>query len=447
MAYSAERSFARLNRAWEVGRRILTAPVSRRSGQELGYALLSLPLALLGAAYVLVGFALGAGLAVTALGVPLLAAVVPGARGIGRARRWLARALLGERITAPAPLRPGPGLFAWLRAGLRDPVGWRAIGYVLLNLPIALLGLWVVMITWAWGLIALTYPVQHLLGVNQTAVRDAAGRPRQGFVLGDLVLTGPWLLLVSVGGAMLVLLAPWAVRTVLLLDRLLVRALLGDDRAHRIRELRRTRSLAVEDAAATLRRIERDLHDGVQARLVALAMNLTMVAETLGADASEPARAALATARHNARTAIAELRDVVRGIHPPALDNGLDDAIATLAAQGTVPVEVRTAITERPSPAIETIAYFCVAELLTNVARHSGASRATVEIIQYGDRLRLRVEDDGRGGARPESTAGSGGGSGLRGLADRVATVDGTLHTSSPAGGPTVVTVDLPLRT
>jgi signal transduction histidine kinase len=185
---------------------------------------------------------------------------------------------------------------------------------------------------------------------------------------------------------------------------------------------------------------------------VALAMHLDMAKEKLAgvgpapADPGVPggdddlvrARDLLDTAHHNATEAIVELRDVTRSIHPPALDRGLDAALATLAARSGVPATVRASIAVRPSPAIETIAYFCVAELLTNVAKHSGASRATVDVTGDGRLLRLRVSDDGRGGAalRP--------GGGLAGLAERVRTVDGRLDIASPAGGPTLVTVDLP---
>lgn len=424
------------------GRQILRAPFARRTWDELAYLVLGAPLALFGACYVLVCFLLGAGLAITALGVPLWAATVTGSRGLGRARRGLARMLLGEAISAPAASRRGPGLFPWIHAALRDRAGWRAIGYLIAGLPVTLLGLGVVTVTWAWGLIAFTYPLQHALEVNQRTARGD-GTGRHGFILGDIVFdTWPGLLVVSAAGAVLILLAPWAVRGVVLLDRLLIRSLLGPDRAQqRITDLERSRAHAVDDAAAMLRRIERDLHDGVQARLVALGMNLTMVGDTLGADASDTIRALLATARDNAKAAIIELRDVVRGIHPPVLDNGLDAAVATLGARNPIPVHVRTEIPDRPSAAIETIAYFCLAELLTNVTKHSDADHASVDITGRDGRLRLRVSDNGRGGAHLD------GGTGLRGLADRAGTVDGTLATHSPPGRPTVVTIDLPLHT
>jgi signal transduction histidine kinase len=440
---------AQVKAALMVTRSILGAPVRRQAWAELAYVVVAAPVTLLGTAYVLACFLLGAGLAVTALGVPLLATAVPGTRYFAGIRRGLVRVLLGERVPPPVPFRPGQGLFAWLRAGLRDGPGWRAIGFHAASLPLSVIGLAVVVFTWAWGLVALTYPVQHAVGVNQMTAPGAGGALRHGLVLGDMVFdTWPELMVVSAGGVVLILLAPWAVRAVLLLDRLLVRTLLGpDDRSARIAALQRTRAHAVEDAAAMLRRIERDLHDGVQARLVALTMNLTVISETLGRD-EEATRAMLGAARNSATEAIGDLREVIRGIHPPVLDSGLDAAIATLAARSPVPVDVQVDIVDRPSAAIETIAYFCVAELLTNVAKHSGATEAGIEVRQPEDRLRVVVTDNGRGGAAGHrgSAGGEVGGTGLRGLVDRVATVDGALDIVSPSGGPTVITVDLPLH-
>jgi signal transduction histidine kinase len=213
----------------------------------------------------------------------------------------------------------------------------------------------------------------------------------------------------------------------------------------RVRNLEETRALAVDDSAALLRRLERNLHDGAQVRLVALAMSLDMARERLDAEGESIAdrgrlRQLVESAHRNAKEAISELRDLARGIHPPALDEGLADALATLAARSTVPVELVVEVPERPTPAIESIAYFCAAELLTNVIKHSGARHADVRVTEQDGALRLSVTDDGRGGALPGS------GSGLTGLAQRVRTVDGTLEVDSPVGGPTAVTVSLPLH-
>ena len=213
----------------------------------------------------------------------------------------------------------------------------------------------------------------------------------------------------------------------------------------RVRELERSRALVVDDAAARLRRIEQDLHDGAQAQMVAVVMKLGLAREHLGSAVArsgqsdvERALELVDAAHRGAIEAITELRDLAHGIHPPALDEGLGAALAALATRSDVPVELIVDLPERPSAAIEVIAYFCAAELLANVAKHSGARYATVEVMHQPALVRMRVSDDGSGGARVQA------GGGLAGLAERVKTVDGGLQVTSPAGGPTVVTVELP---
>jgi signal transduction histidine kinase len=221
--------------------------------------------------------------------------------------------------------------------------------------------------------------------------------------------------------------------------------LLQQDSVRRVRQLEQSRARVVDDSAARLRRIERDLHDGAQAQLVAVAMKLSLAREKLGAAIGGTAPAdlervlELVDAAHlGAREAIAELRDLARGIHPPVLDHGLGTALTTLAARSSVPVELVVDLPGRPSAAIESIAYFCAAELLANVAKHSGARHATLTAVRGPRQLQVQVRDDGAGGARVEARGG------LAGLAERIQTVDGTLQVTSPAGGPTVVTVELP---
>ena len=213
----------------------------------------------------------------------------------------------------------------------------------------------------------------------------------------------------------------------------------------RVRELERSRALVVDDAAARLRRIEQDLHDGAQAQMVAVVMKLGLAREHLGSAVArsgqsdvEQALELVDAAHRGAMEAITELRDLAHGIHPPALDEGLGAALAALATRSDVPVELNVDLPERPSAAIEVIAYFCAAELLANVAKHSGARCATVEVMHQPALVRMRVSDDGSGGARVQA------GGGLAGLAERVKTVDGRLQVTSPAGGPTVVTIELP---
>jgi signal transduction histidine kinase len=215
----------------------------------------------------------------------------------------------------------------------------------------------------------------------------------------------------------------------------------------RVRELEQSRAHLVDDSAARMRQIERDLHDGAQAQMVAVAMKLGLATKKLGAMVDGTGQTDLdrvlelvAAAHRGAKDAITELRDLARGIHPPVLDHGLGPALASLAARGDVPVELILDLPERPSAAIETIAYFCASELLANVAKHSGAQHATLEAVHVPGLLRLRVRDDGTGGARLQERGG------LAGLADRVKTVDGKLQISSPPGGPTVIAAELPSR-
>ena len=220
---------------------------------------------------------------------------------------------------------------------------------------------------------------------------------------------------------------------------------LQQDSVLRVRELEQSRAHAVDDSAARLRQIERDLHDGAQAQMVAVTMKLGLAVKKLdlmvdGTGPSDLDRVLdlVAAAHRGAKEAITELRDLARGIHPPVLDRGLGVALTTVAARSDLPVEVVLDLPERPSAAIETIAYFCAAELLANVVKHSNARHATLEAVHAPGLLRVRVTDDGSGGARVEARGG------LAGLAERVGTVDGGLQISSPPGGPTVVVVELP---
>jgi len=208
--------------------------------------------------------------------------------------------------------------------------------------------------------------------------------------------------------------------------------------AERTRELQERRARAVDESAARLRRIERDLHDGAQVRLAALAMTLGEIKESLQAAGDDRTLALAGAAHQNAKDTLAELRDLARGIHPPVLDRGLGPALAILAGTSGIPARLTDSVSERPSPAIEAMAYFCAAELLANVAKHSGASRVTIGVRDQGAGLVMSVTDDGDGGARLVP------GGGLAGLLERVQTVDGRLGLDSPPGGPTVVTVELP---
>ena len=361
-------------------------------------------------------------------------------RRLGAAHRRLAARLLGAGIGRPPPPRPGRGRAGRLAALLRDGPGWRAAAYLLARLPVMMAEIYAVFFA-AVGLANLSYPFWWPLFRNHppgTVLQPVPVLTPFGS-FGVTTLAGTFAAFAT--GAAMLLAAPWVARGAAVADVWLMRGMLGPGRlAQRVADLEQSRAVAVQDSAALLRRLERDLHDGAQIRLATLAMNLGMAREKLGADTDPQVRELVDAAHQGAKDALVDLRNLARGIHPPALDNGLADALATLAAGSALPVGLTVALPDRPGPEIETIAYFSAAELLANAAKHSRASQITVELTDADAVLVLRVSDDGVGGADPA------GGSGLAGLAQRVSTVDGGIEISSPAGGPTRVTVTLPMR-
>ncbi|GGQ07052.1 sensor histidine kinase [Streptomyces mutabilis] len=364
----------------------------RHTWMEIAHLLANFPASLLGFVYVVTTLSIGVGLTVTVIGFPLLAAGLMGARQLGKLERVRARALLGVRVDEPSrlPIRGGGGFFPQLWMALKDPVGWRTVLYDFIRLP--------------WGILTFVVTLTSL------------------FVL--------WPVL------------PFIARGLANADRAMVRGLLSpsDELERRIAELESDRGIVVDTAAADLRRIERDLHDGAQARLVNLAMGLGLAKEKLLED-PDAAAAMVDEAHGEVKLALQELRDLARGIHPAVLtDRGLDAALSSVASRCTVPVGVTVDLSERPAAAIEGIAYFTVSELLQNVSKHSRAKSASVEVWRSSDRLLIQVGDDGRGGARLD------GGTGMKGLADRLTSVDGLFVVDSPEGGPTTVTAELPWR-
>jgi signal transduction histidine kinase len=441
--------------AWRRASMFLRAPLRRRTWAANLYALVGFPLGIAG--FILTVFTTVFGIAISLsitgllIGPPLLAAATLGARGLGGVHRGLARGLLGLKVATPAPFQPRPGVIGWIRSGLTDVTGWRARGYLLLKFPVAVASFIATVVPWGVGLFSLFSPVIWVYRSHFQTVNDHGVIRHSISQYGNFYFdTWPKMWLLFAEGVVILLVAPWVLRVVLMLDRALIYGLLGPTSlTERVRDLEQTRAHAVDDSAARLRSIERDLHDGAQAQLVAVAMKLSLAKEKLGGGLVgvqpevDVARAyeLVDTAQRTAAEAINELRDLARGIHPPVLDSGLEAALATLAARSAVPVELVVHVPDRPSAAIETIAYFCAAELLTNVAKHSGARHAVLEAVQVPGMLRVRVTDDGTGGASVDA------GSGLRGLAERLRTVDGRLDVLSPRGGPTAVTVELPSRT
>ncbi|WKX71297.1 sensor histidine kinase [Streptomyces sp. XD-27] len=395
-------------------------------GGDLAFDIVGLPLTVLGGGYALAVLYAGGLLSLTVLGLPFVVAALRGARRLGDLHRWLVHRLLAEHITAPEPLPPVDGVIARGRAVLTDPVAWRTLLYLLLRLPLGVLGFATA--------VALPLACGWLIGYPLWARLLEPGEHPLGWPDPAAVLLGLALLAT----------VPSAIRALSSLNRGLARLLLGPARTQRrLRQLESARSTLLAENTDHLRRLERDLHDGTQAQLVAIAITLSLADDAL-ADDDRPDLARLRTlvgrARGQTDDTIAELRRLTQGIHPVALDSGLGEALPPLTAASPVPVAISLDLQERPEPAIERAVYFCVAELLTNIAKHSAASAAALEVTSAAGRVRLTVHDDGRGGAV------LGAGSGLSGLSERLAAVDGTLRITSPTGGPTTITAELPTR-
>ena len=427
---------------------VLGAPLTRRTLHELLYCLTG-GLAGVGGFVVTVvlmtsGFTVSASIIGTVIGLLLITVALRVSRRLGSLHRRMLGRFLGHRVEAPPKFQPGTGVLGRLDRRLRDRAAWRGVWYSLIKLPVAAVQLYAVTLT-IFGLVDITYPVDWLLFRNHPAGTSLS--PLVAVVplpfIGSISVSS-WLAtyLAALAGALCVVIAAWLARGIDAADHALARRLLGPNTmAERVSELERTRTLAVEDSAAALRRVERDLHDGAQMRLAALAMNLGMAREKLDDDDGVTVRELIDAAHRNAVDALADLRDLARGIHPPVLDNGLASALDSLAASSAIPASVTASIGPRPAPAIETIAYFCAAELIANATKHSFANQITINIsTERAGELRLDVSDDGIGGA--DVTRGSG----LSGLVQRVSTVDGRVDVSSPSGGPTVVTVVLPMK-
>jgi signal transduction histidine kinase len=365
------------------------------------------------------------------LGIPVAWITLMVARGLGRVERSRANAFDVEPITDPVPPLTRPSWFGRLAERLRSKPRWREIGYLVALLPVGAIGYALAAAAWGGSLALATMPAY----VDRLPGSDAK------FYFFEVGTNGAWLAMV-VGVLGLLFLAPWITLGIAAAQRSMARALLGPTQeaelAAQVTLAETSRTAAVDSAETERRRIERDLHDGAQQRLVALAANLGAAREKLDQDPAE-GREMVATAHEEAKAALAEIRDLVRGIHPVILeDRGLDAALSAVVARSPVPVSLDVQVTERPPPAVESAAYFVVNEALANIARHARATRAHVSIARAGNRLVVEVRDDGIGGADPSL------GSGLQGLRDRVAGLGGTMFVISPPGGPTTISVELP---
>ena len=407
--------------------RLAAAPLRRRTWLNLAYVLLAFPT---GVAYFIVlvlGISLGAALAVVVVGIGILLATLAAWRAMAALERGLARGLLGVAIALPDDRRDVPGVER-IRLWLRDPVTWKSLVFVALKFP---LGIVSIAATGILGFVALVMAFAPII-VLSTPVT----------IFGWMVTSSGQALPLTLIGIPAVLVVLNLTNGLAWLWALFARVMLGPSTAalhERVHDLRDARARIIAAADAERRRIERDLHDGAQQRLVALSLTLGMAESRLASD--PPAAASLiAEAREEAALAVKELRELASGIHPALLsERGLGPALEALAARAPVPTTVDGVPEQRLPPPVESAVYFVTAESLTNVAKYAGAMSAGVSLgVEHG-RLRLIVRDDGAGGADP------GAGSGLRGLRDRVEALDGELHVDSPPGLGTTVIAEIPL--
>ncbi len=348
--------------------------------------------------------------------------------------RWLAN--LTRRLAnrwcgtlVRQPYRPAPlqsGIRRQLRWLVTDPATWRDLLWLTVN---AVAGALLVVVPVAMVVYGIAFAVLPAVGVPvahlpYVGIITAKG-PGAGLIGLALIVAGLWL-------------APRLLPSYGSLARLLLGPTRGSELSVQVERLVRTRSDTIDAGAAELRRIERDLHDGAQARLVAMGMTLDAIDRQLDADPAV-ARALLAEAKDSSVKALSELRDLVRGIHPPVLaDRGLVDAVRALALDSPLRVHVASELHGRPPAPVESAVYFAVSELLANASKHAGPCEAWIDFRHSGPMLRISVTDDGRGGADPEH------GTGLRGIEKRLAAFDGVLAVSSPPGGPTLVNLEIP---
>src|SRR4051812_8165057 len=405
------------------------AALLRQLGLDTVSLLLALPMGILTFTVVVTGWAVSLGLAITLVGLPLAMATIYVSRWLAWAERRRAALVLGETI--PGLYRsPTGGFISRLKALFSDPSTWKDLAWHLLLLPVGIADFVIAATAWSAALGLISAPAWWWalpendpteLGLFQV---DSWGYAFLAMAIGILLLP----------------LAAALVRGTAAASGALSQIVLGPMRRQleeRVEILAQTRAGAVDAAAAELQRIERDLHDGAQARLVALALDLGMAEERFDRD-PEGARELVEKARGEARLAMGELRDLARGIRPALLaERGLGEAISALAARTPLPTTVEVGLDGRLAAPIELAAYFTVAEALTNAVKHAEARSARVRLWRDGDRLRIEIRDDGRGGANPH-------GDGLDGLGKRLAALDGTLAIASPRGGPTVLYAEVP---
>jgi signal transduction histidine kinase len=381
------------------------------------------------------GITFGLGMLITLIGLPILTATFFVARGGAWFERRRVRLLLRTEIADPSSRRrpKNDGLFQKLIAPFLDRTTWKELVYLWLVQPIlSVVNFTVAVTAWAVPLWAITVPI--------FAIEWPGSAPEvwDGRRLDTPIETLP----LTAAGLLLLPLVPWIIRGLAHLDAAIARALLSPSKQDALEEkigtLRETQARSVDIAMADRRQIERDLHDGAQQRLLALGMNLGMALEKFESD-PDAARGLVGDAHRELQRAVAELRNLARGVHPAVLtDRGLDAALSALAARSPVPVRLEVDVPERPPASVEATAYFIVAEALTNAARYAQPSAVEARVRRIGDVLYIEISDNGVGGAHVRP------GGGLSGLADRASSVEGSLRVTSPVGGPTVISAELP---
>jgi signal transduction histidine kinase len=378
--------------------------------------------------------AVSASLSIFVFGLPLLMLTVFMGRLVGRLERARAHVFLDLHDALPEPKAwIGASWQERLRGAVTDPFGWKGLVYSLVMLPWGVFTFTVTVVVWTVAPAFLTYPLYGWAVQTTFGSHSLYGLTRLGFSFA-----------VGIVGLVLVGLAPWVMKLLAAVNRGIVGSLLCAPKEAvlqaRIVELTQTRTASVASADETLRRIERDLHDGAQQRLVALALDLGLAKERLlSGESPERVLELMEAAQDGAKQSIVEIRELVRGIHPAVLsDRGLDAALSALAARSPVPVDVQVSPMDRPPAHLEATAYFVVAEALTNLAKHASATRGSVRVGRSSSALLVTITDNGRGGAVVAPRGG------LAGMVDRVKAVDGLLDISSPVGGPTAIEVRLP---
>jgi signal transduction histidine kinase len=427
----------------ELVRAFLRSPLDLRSWRATFAIVVGFGVALVAGGVLSFLFSTGGSLLIWLVGIPLIALGLEVSRIVARVERWR-MTQVDPRPLVAHPYRPlngmprapyGAWIRTWAEAEFLDANRWRDVVYILISVPLAGLEFLLAIGLWIIAVALILAPI--LAAIVRAAYPGIIRDPGPGSV--------PAAVIVVLVGLLLIPVAASVSRGLMTLHRAVVQGLLCVDPAAALREdverLRESRSAAIEAEASELRRIERDIHDGAQQRLVSLAIDLGRAEERIDTDPAA-AKAIIVEARAQARLALSELRALVRGTMPAILvDRGLDAALAAVAGGSPVPTTLDSSLAanERLSPAVERAAYFVVVEALANAAKHSGATRAEVRLLRGPSNLAIEVRDDGAGGA--EITPGGG----LAGLRDRVAALDGSLTLTSPPGGPTELRAQIPL--